>query len=126
MQDIKSTTLMKCFAYLLMITVLALSACHKTPTRKHVVTAAERAKWPRTVDEAATRLIREMSKKDREFVRSTPETELFQFHHGWGTGIRNRFGLWRGNDELLADTRTQHPDDASFVIIKEVWTRLQK
>jgi len=55
-----------------------------------------------------------------------PEEQLIRFHHGWGTGIRNEFGLWKGNKELLADCHAEHPDDASMVIIQAVWERLQK
>ena len=101
-----------------MLALLLGCACHESPPRIHVVTAAERARWPHSVDEVATRFIREMDKKDKELIKSTPESELVEFHHGWGTGIRNEFGLWRGNEELLADTQKKHPDDASFVIIK--------
>lgn len=72
-------------------------------------------------------------------VRSTPKDELILFHHGWGTGIRNAFGLWKGNAALMrscAEARGGrtgagtgaaflHPDSASMVIIEAVWLRLQ-
>jgi hypothetical protein len=85
-----------------------------------------RASWPSTLDQAVTRLIDEMDEADKKIIRETKEEELMTFHHGWGTGIRNEFGLWRGNTNLLADCHADHPDGASTVIIKAVWERLQK
>ena len=67
-----------------------------------------------------------MSAEDKEFVRNTKKGDLIKFHHGWGTGIRNEFGLWGLNNVLLEDTGERHPDDASMVIIEAVWKELQK
>ena len=85
-----------------------------------------RASWPSTLDQSVTRLIDEMDEADKKMVRDTRKKDLMFFHHGWGTGIRNEFGLWRGNTNLLADCHAKHPDDASMVIIQEVWQRLQE
>jgi len=86
----------------------------------------EKKGWPKTVDEAVTRILSTMPEKDRKTVRETSKDDLIQFHHGWGTGIRNGFGLWRGNRALMDDCKAKHPDDASMVIIEAVWARLQK
>ena len=67
-----------------------------------------------------------MAEKDKQTVRDTPKDKLILFHHGWGSGIRNSFGLWRGNRALMEDCKAKHPDDASMVIIEAVWARLQK
>jgi hypothetical protein len=85
----------------------------------------EKKTWPKTLDEAVTRILSTMPEKDRKIVRDTAEDDLIQFHHGWGTGIRNSFGLWRGNKALMEDCKSDHPDDASMVIIFAVWKRLQ-
>lgn len=82
--------------------------------------------WPRTVEEATATLLAIMSDKDKELVRNTAEEDLIQFHHGWGMGIRNDFGLWQGNDALLKSCGKQHPDDASMVIIRSVWKELRE
>ena len=43
-------------------------------------------------------------------------------HLGWGgLGIRNGFGLWRGNVALLESCRVSHPDSCSSAIIAGVW-----
>jgi hypothetical protein len=94
--------------------------------KPYVPTEAERAAWPKTVDEAVTRILAGMDDAKKALVRDTKKEDLISFHHGWGTGIRNGFGLWRGNTNLLADCHTEVPDDASMVIIEAVWQRLQK
>lgn len=81
--------------------------------------------WPLTLDAAVEELLSRMSEADKQTVRDTPEDDLIQFHFPWGMGIRNEFGLWRGNTSLLASCGASHPDDASTVIIRAVWQRLQ-
>ncbi|MHA1918479.1 MAG: DUF6794 domain-containing protein, partial [Promethearchaeota archaeon] len=44
--------------------------------------------------------------------------------------VRNEFGLWQGNDELLKSCAKKdpliHPDDVSSIIIEELWKKLNK
>jgi len=44
--------------------------------------------------------------------------------------IRNSLGLWQGNDALMQALRERepgiHPDDASMLIIEQVWRRLRE
>lgn len=97
--------------------------------------AFSRTRWPQTVDEAVARILAGMPEADQQMIRATPKDDLIMFHHGWGTGIRNAFGLWGGNTALMkscaeaqgygADPAFMHPDDASGVIIEAVWRRLQ-
>lgn len=82
--------------------------------------------WPKTLEEATARLISEMSEADKKTVRETRKEDLIWFHMGWGTGIRNDFGLWQGNHALLKSCGKRHPDDASMVIIENVWMKLNK
>lgn len=82
--------------------------------------------WPSTVDEAAERLVTELDEPSKRTVRETPRDKLFTFHFGWGMGIRNSFGLWRGNARLLESCGGKaHPDECSMRIIERVWERLQ-
>jgi hypothetical protein len=101
-------------------------AAPKDPTAEAAKLEDEKKTWPKTVDEAVTRILSTMPEKDKKTVRDTPKGDLILFHHGWGTGIRNSFGLWRGNHALMEDCKAKHPDDASMVIIEAVWARLQK
>jgi len=54
------------------------------------------------------------------------------FHFGLGMGIRNEYGLWSGNEELMDSCREisgdkdHHVDSASTVIIKALWKYFQK
>ena len=79
-----------------------------------------------SANQAVDMILERLSREDRERVKGTPREDLGRFHHGWGTGIRNEFGLWRGNDALLADCGGGMPDDCSMVIIEAVWERLQR
>lgn len=84
--------------------------------------------WPRTVEATVSDLISSLPDADKATVRETKKEDLIRFHHGWGTWIRNHYGLWRGNDELIESAcgRRCHPDEASMVIIEAVWTALQE
>jgi hypothetical protein len=83
--------------------------------------------WPKTVDAVVDDILARMGSESKARVRATPRDELIQFHHGWGTGIRNHYGLWRGNTALLEScgSKQMHPDSCSMVIIERLWERLQ-
>jgi hypothetical protein len=118
---------METFASILLISAtLFIAGCRSSSPPATTPKVAQRSDWPRTVDEAATLLLAGMSDADKERFKAERKDELIKFHHGWGTGIRNRFGLWGGNDALMADCHAQHPDAASMVIFEAVWQRLQK
>ena len=83
--------------------------------------------WPTTVQAAAADILSSLSDENKATLRKTKKDDLIMFHHGWGTGIRNHYGLWRGNDKLIetACGKGCHPDHASMVIIEAVWSALQ-
>ncbi len=85
-------------------------------------------KWPETVEAVTKMIIADMPEKNRLIIKGTKWQDLIKYHHGWGTGIRNHYGLWRGNQKLLlaACGKPCHPDDASVIIIEAVWVELQK
>jgi hypothetical protein len=85
-------------------------------------------KWPITVQDTVKDILSRMSEKDKELVRKSKGGDLIMFHHGWGTGIRNYYGLWRGNQKLIKSAcgGPCEPDDASMIIIRAVWQKLQK
>jgi hypothetical protein len=84
--------------------------------------------WPTTVDATVKDIIASLSEKEKETVRNKKKEDLILFHRGWGMRIRNYYGLWRGNYQLLKDACGTgcHPDDASMVIIEKVWEGLQQ
>jgi len=79
--------------------------------------------WPSTVDEAAAELVAGLDAESMTTLLATERADLIQYHHGWGTGIRNSFGLWGGNDALMKSCGKPHPDDCSMVIIEATWDR---
>lgn len=106
---------------------ILLSSCGK----KEILNTSEKnisikSQWPQTVEEAVDDILAHMNIEDKERIRNTKKEDLITYHHGWGTGIRNAYGLWAGNKSLMKDTKANHPDDASMVIIKAVWAKLQK
>jgi len=82
-------------------------------------------KWTKVFAEAVDRVISDMSEEDKKRIKDMKETDMLNFHHVWGTHIRNSLGLWH-NKELLDACGSRHPDDASTVIIRAVWQKLQQ
>ena len=89
---------------------------------------ANEANWPKTLEEAVSEIVSSLPAEDRERVKNTEKADLIKFHHGWGTGIRNDFGLWQGNKALRESAcgKPCHPDDASMIIIEAVWRKLNE
>lgn len=84
--------------------------------------------WPETLDEAVEKLLKHLDWGTKEYLRDTPEAHIIiRFQPSLGTSIRNRYGLWEGNLSLLdsCGSTMMEPDDASVVIIKALWRRLQ-
>ena len=89
----------------------------------------ETKKWPSSLDEAVSKLVAGLSDKDVKTLCQTKENDLIRYHFSWGMGIRNSFGLWGGNRDLLRSAcgnESCHPDDASMIIIEHVWKSLQE
>lgn len=103
---------------------VVLASCAHAQERKPLAPG----QWPTSVESVVKDLLGSLSDKDKEVVRNTEREDLIKFHLGWGMGIRNYYGLWRGNDALVRDAcgRPCHPDDASMIIIEAVWRELRK
>ena len=80
------------------------------------------------MNETVIDILSDMPEKDKNTIRNTKKEDLIMYHLGWGMGIRNYYGLWRGNIDLIIDAWGEpcHPDDASMKIIEAVWQRLQE
>lgn len=88
---------------------------------------------PKTLEEAIEKLFVWVSKKDQKWLAKQTKDELYLLHHGFGTWIRNTFGLWGKNSKLIYDiskcnngTKPIHPDDCSMVIIEEFQKAIRK
>lgn len=89
----------------------------------------ERETWPKSVKEAATKIVSELGDESKIRLQKTKKQDLIQYHLSWGMGIRNSFGLLRGNEELLKSCgkgKSVHPDSCSTAIMEAVWNILQE
>ena len=79
-----------------------------------------------TLEYAVNDIIKEMSAEDLQRIKTTKPEGLYQYHHGWGTGIRNHYGMWKEDSELVLDIcgKGCHPDDASMFVIRGVLNKL--
>ena len=84
---------------------------------------------PKSIEEAVELLLTELPEKDQQVIRNMAEDQLSSLHFSLGNYIRNGFGLWESNVELLKaccpDGSLRNADDASMVIIKALWWKLQ-
>jgi hypothetical protein len=87
---------------------------------------------PRSISEAVSRLLTDMSLKDRTTLANMAEDELANLNYTLGSYIRNAFGIWSGNEHLLEACRTASGDpalprkEAATVIIGELWKELRR
>ena len=92
----------------------------------------DKAQYPKSVEEAVAFLIDKLSLKEKDQIAKMSQKDLILLHFSLGLGIRNEFGLWAGNKDLLESCaivvgeKNIHPDDASSVIITELWKKLRE
>ena len=84
--------------------------------------------WSTTVEAAVAFELEWLSSDSKAMLREMPAEELGNFRIGWGTEIRDRHGMARGNNALLeaACGKGCDPDQASKVIMTAVWSALQE
>lgn len=96
---------------------------------------SEKAKFsnpPKNVEEAVDSLIDELSLRDKTTISNMAEDELINLHISLGEYIRNEFGLWTGNKDLMdscsaiAQVDKVYEDTASVIIIEGLWKRLRE
>lgn len=81
-------------------------------------------KFPTTIDAAVRVLLGLVPTEELAKITQMSEGDLIDLHFGLGQWIRNNFGLWKENPELMRATGASEPDDASGVIVKALWQRL--
>jgi hypothetical protein len=84
--------------------------------------------WPTTVEQAVQDILPRLTTADRSAIKAMRKDELIRLHFSLGMDIRNRDGLWSGNESLLVSACGQpcHPDAASMKIIEALWLRLKQ
>jgi hypothetical protein len=80
-------------------------------------------KRPETVAEAVDRLMMVLDGEQKIALAVMPEGDLIDLHFTLGMAIRNAFGLHDPWSKLLVSCGVVHSDDASGVIIRELWMR---
>ena len=86
-------------------------------------------KFPPTVEKVVDKLVVDMTFADRTRLANMNESALARFHRSYGIFLRNEFRL-PGNDPLMkscmstATLKTITPEQASYVILKELQKRL--
>lgn len=83
--------------------------------------------WPVTLDAAVAGELARMSSTSKATLRGMRKEDMHQFRVGWGTELRERLGLARGNDALLeaACGKGCAPDAAAMAIMEAAWSALQ-
>jgi len=92
----------------------------------------KRTRYPKSMEEAVDLLIDKLSIREKYQIAKMTQDDLAGLHFSLGLGIRKEFGLWAENKDLLASCASLvgqeiiHPDDASALIIKELWKKLRE
>jgi len=87
---------------------------------------------PKTVDEAVDQLLSDLDLKDKIKIANMNLDDLINLHANLHIYLKNAFGLWSGNTELLADCRSiskepiYNEDDATVVVLGVLWQKLQE
>ena len=87
---------------------------------------------PRSISEAVSRLLTDMSLKDRTTMANMTADELTNLNFTLGSYIRNAFGIWSGNEQLFEACRATSGNpalprkEAATVIIGELWKELRR
>jgi len=76
---------------------------------------------PTDLDDALNYLDCKWSDSDKEGFKNKPEADaVVELHFGTGMGIRNSWGLWKGDSGIskyFRDLGINHPDDMSDIIL---------
>jgi hypothetical protein len=82
--------------------------------------------------EAVDRLMVILEDDHKAAIAFMQEEDLINLHFGLGMAIRNAFGLHEQGNKLLTSCNNNelynsvHPDDASEVIIRQLWNKLNE
>lgn len=83
---------------------------------------------PKSVEQAVEVLRSDwLSDDDQAWILRNPrDAVMAHLHLPFGTAVRNDFGLWAGNSELMASCGVDHPDHCSGVIFRRLWDSVRE
>lgn len=81
---------------------------------------------PKDLDDAFVELQKMLSPALLDEIRLKSEKEMITYHHGFGTWLRNYWGLWAGSRlaQYFNQLGINHPDDMSGTILTSFWRHL--
>jgi hypothetical protein len=84
--------------------------------------------WPVTVEETVRDILPRLSRLEKLRIMFMKKEDTASLHFELGLWIRNRYGLWRGNEKLILSACgfRCHPDEASGKIVDAVWQALHE
>ncbi len=96
----------------------------KQQTEKHSLEQQDSLKGvyiPKDIKDCFITLDSILSEEDKETIKKlTNKNETIQYHHGFGTWLRNNWGLWGGSrlQKYFLDRKVNHPDSMSSLILE--------
>jgi hypothetical protein len=87
---------------------------------------------PQTVEEASNKLLSKLSLRDKTMIANIPKDKLTDLYHSLEADLRNELDLWLTGESLLDSCRLTAGDghlskyDASLIIVRILWEKLQK
>jgi hypothetical protein len=81
---------------------------------------------PKDLEDCMAELKKILPPEEIQKMREGAEEDMFLYHHGLGTWLRNNWGLWRGSrlSAWFNERGIQHPDDMSGIILTSFWRHL--
>ena len=81
--------------------------------------------WPDEKLVAVALLVAAMTPESKASIARIRRGDLFPDHSGMADFIRQHFGLWDGNTELIESCGCNSPEDAAVAIIETAWIALR-
>lgn len=89
--------------------------------------------YPSSINEAVAILVADLPLREKVSIARMTEEDLLELNLSLGLYIRDRFGLWSANRELInaclkefpCETKEVYQDAATSVIIKALWRELR-
>lgn len=90
--------------------------------------SGDRHRWPKSEKDAIEIIYLLYNEKELAEIKEMNQNEFTEKYSSLAHWIRNYFGLWRGNFDLLLDCDARHPepDNVSNKIILKFWESLTK
>ena len=117
-------------ALLLLGMVLVVGGCGTTSVDRLPSNGPQRAGGdvyiPKDLDDSLAQLNKLFTADDIRRIKAAPEADMFEYQLGWGTWLRNDWGLWNGSRlaQWFEAQGVHHPDDMSSIILDSYWRRV--